>query len=109
VSAVGDADMVKRKHMTWLERTPRLNDDQTRTAANSLLVNAFLMLTASGEVVAAWMAAKGIPVPDMPAPKGSLIKPVARWLGTLSHDDAAGLLAQAQAEQDTPVRSKGQG
>lgn len=107
--------MTKRQHMTFNDQMPRriTDDDQrwgkTKAPANTLLVNAYTMLTEQGEVVAAWMDASGIAVPDIPAPKDCLLKPVARWFATLSPEDAGGLLAQAQAKQDAPVISKGHG
>lgn len=62
-----------------------------------LLVNAFLMPTNAGAELVTWLEAQGFEPPAMPAPPNSLIKPIMRWLVSLSEQDRAGLWAEYQA------------
>lgn len=49
--------------------------------------------TEAGEALTAWMNAKGIAIPDVPAPKGSLIRREARFFRACP-DEAAALWKQ---------------
>jgi hypothetical protein len=59
-------------------------------------VNAFMMLTDEGQAVLDGMAERGIPIPDVPAPPNSLIKPGARWLASLTPEQAREVWAEHQ-------------
>ncbi len=98
--------MPKSKHNQYLERTQDRIDDAKwafveRGVTAPPLVNGVMMLTDAGIALAAWLEASGIPIPEMPAPKGSLIKPAARWFASLSPLEAAGLWTEYQNSMHT--------
>ena len=65
------------------------------------LINWALRLTPEGEAVAAYMDAQSITFTPEPAPKNSLVRPVARWFA--AHPDDAADLWRQYAEQGDRV------